>query len=193
MSAYRKGPLRPLRKRLATAQGGVCPICEGGGLTAKNGTLDHIIPQSRGGTGALANLRLAHKKCNSRRGNQYNSDILHTVTAKTGETVRIRCPKCGDEYSGKVPGLPTTGIPCPTGQHRAALVDLALGPQGVWLNDPQNDDRCNARAYELLDDNGNAIFVAICWHNWRGLSRKTEREAQEDARQERADYRASLR
>jgi 5-methylcytosine-specific restriction endonuclease McrA len=74
LSAYRSygrrgKPRRLLRERLAAAQAGVCPICNGDDLTAKNGTLDHIRPKSRGGSGALVNLRLAHKKCNSRRGN----------------------------------------------------------------------------------------------------------------------------
>jgi 5-methylcytosine-specific restriction endonuclease McrA len=31
---------------------------------------DHILPVSRGGTHALANLRLAHVGCNSSRGNR---------------------------------------------------------------------------------------------------------------------------
>lgn len=33
-------------------------------------SLDHITPRSRGGTHALANLRLAHHRCNSSRGNR---------------------------------------------------------------------------------------------------------------------------
>lgn len=32
-------------------------------------TLDHIIPQSKGGTWKTSNLRAAHKLCNSIRGN----------------------------------------------------------------------------------------------------------------------------
>lgn len=34
------------------------------------GTLDHVIPVTRGGTNDLANLRLAHMHCNRSRGNR---------------------------------------------------------------------------------------------------------------------------
>lgn len=32
-------------------------------------TIDHLVPRSRGGTSDLGNLRLAHRRCNNRRGN----------------------------------------------------------------------------------------------------------------------------
>ncbi len=32
-------------------------------------TIDHIQPQSKGGTDRLDNLRLAHERCNRKRGN----------------------------------------------------------------------------------------------------------------------------
>lgn len=32
-------------------------------------SFDHILPRSRGGTTELSNLRLAHRDCNSARGN----------------------------------------------------------------------------------------------------------------------------
>lgn len=75
-------PRGVIRERLALAQGGVCPICEGDDLTADNGTLDRILPGSRGGTYALANLRLAHKKCNSRR---RDGDVLELRHFPTGD------------------------------------------------------------------------------------------------------------
>ena len=31
-------------------------------------TIDHLVPRSRGGSADLANLRLAHRRCNNRRG-----------------------------------------------------------------------------------------------------------------------------
>jgi hypothetical protein len=34
------------------------------------GTADHLLPRSLGGTNALSNLKLAHKGCNTKRGNK---------------------------------------------------------------------------------------------------------------------------
>jgi 5-methylcytosine-specific restriction endonuclease McrA len=46
--------------------GTVCALCGGEGADTK----DHIIPRSLGGSDALDNLRPAHRRCNSRRGNR---------------------------------------------------------------------------------------------------------------------------
>ncbi|WP_193319017.1 HNH endonuclease [Nonomuraea phyllanthi] len=45
---------------------GVCQICRKR-VRAGEWSLDHIIPLSRGGTHETANVRLAHKRCNSRK------------------------------------------------------------------------------------------------------------------------------
>lgn len=44
-------------------QGRTCWLCGGGGADSA----DHEIPRSRGGTDHPANLRPAHRRCNSRR------------------------------------------------------------------------------------------------------------------------------
>lgn len=44
--------------------GTICHLCGCDGAD----TADHIVPRSRGGTDELANLRPAHRSCNSRRG-----------------------------------------------------------------------------------------------------------------------------
>lgn len=41
-------------------------------LPAKKLTLDHLLPQSKGGSHSLENLRLACVPCNSERGNSLN-------------------------------------------------------------------------------------------------------------------------
>lgn len=64
-----------MRRKLATVaerDGWVCQLCFGvvdPGVTSGRwmATLDHVIPLSAGGTGALANLQLAHKRCNGQR------------------------------------------------------------------------------------------------------------------------------
>lgn len=45
--------------------GTVCHLCGRPGAT----TADHVLPRSRGGENVLANLRPAHGRCNSSRGN----------------------------------------------------------------------------------------------------------------------------
>ncbi len=46
-----------------------CWIC-GLPVTLDVATKDHVIPKSKGGTEADANMRLAHEKCNRDRGNE---------------------------------------------------------------------------------------------------------------------------
>lgn len=62
------------RRDLHARQNGRCAIC-GTGLSPRaegaiSATFDHIIPKSRGGSGAIHNLRLVHKVCNKMRGNE---------------------------------------------------------------------------------------------------------------------------
>lgn len=56
---------RKRRKRLAVYQRDLyrCKLC-GKQLTYEDATLDHVIPRSRGGSGALNNLVTACKPCN---------------------------------------------------------------------------------------------------------------------------------
>lgn len=82
-----KGPKRSgaraskLIPRLAERDGWICHLCGEpidsqlpySGPEARHGhraTLDHLLPHSLGGRTRLENLRLAHAKCNSRRGNR---------------------------------------------------------------------------------------------------------------------------
>lgn len=60
---------------LAARDGWLCWLCEGEiapdappGSPA-SATVDHVVPKSRGGRTELANLRLAHRRCNTVRGN----------------------------------------------------------------------------------------------------------------------------
>jgi HNH endonuclease len=55
---------------VAERDGGICYLW-GEPVTAKSGrwgaTLDHVRPASRGGERSYANVRLAHRSCNSRK------------------------------------------------------------------------------------------------------------------------------
>jgi 5-methylcytosine-specific restriction endonuclease McrA len=48
------------------------PICD------DKPTLDHIVPRSKGGRNAIANLRLAHEECNRKRGDGPVPELLLT-------------------------------------------------------------------------------------------------------------------
>lgn len=61
--------------RVAERDGWWCWLC-GGAIdphcpdeSPSRATLDHLVPRSRGGSSDLGNLRLAHRRCNMRRGN----------------------------------------------------------------------------------------------------------------------------
>jgi hypothetical protein len=65
-----------VRARLIDRDGPVCWIC-GGEVdldvppTAPGApTVDHVLPRARGGSSDPANLRLAHRRCNGRRGSR---------------------------------------------------------------------------------------------------------------------------
>jgi 5-methylcytosine-specific restriction endonuclease McrA len=62
-------PARLSRQNLATAWGSRCGYC-GVSLASEEITFDHILPRSRGGASAWANLALACVACNTRKGNR---------------------------------------------------------------------------------------------------------------------------
>lgn len=65
-----------VRKRMFKKQKGLCHLCgETMAISQERceddafATFDHIVPRSHGGTASQENLRLAHKRCNVKRGN----------------------------------------------------------------------------------------------------------------------------
>jgi len=56
-----------LKDAVIARDGYTCGIC-GGGVEAKDLSIDHIIPVSRGGSAELENLQVAHLICNIRKG-----------------------------------------------------------------------------------------------------------------------------
>lgn len=62
---WRTNPQRArLRRYVLVRDRGVCWLCGLGGAT----TVDHIVPQSRGGSDHPSNLAAAHARCNYSRG-----------------------------------------------------------------------------------------------------------------------------
>lgn len=66
----------PLRAQIAVRDAWACQLCKQGVDPAipygdpMYGTLDHVVPVSRGGTNEFANLQLAHMVCNQRKSNR---------------------------------------------------------------------------------------------------------------------------
>lgn len=54
------------RRNLALRDGGKCQYC-GVNVSSKTGTMDHVIPRSRGGTHTWENVVLACSKCNQKK------------------------------------------------------------------------------------------------------------------------------
>jgi HNH endonuclease len=58
--------------RIAERDGWWCWLCgdaiDPAAIGPWQGTIDHLVPRSRGGSGEMGNLRLAHRRCNNRRG-----------------------------------------------------------------------------------------------------------------------------
>jgi hypothetical protein len=92
---------------LLEEHGPYCWLC--GGFIEGKPTLDHIVPYSRGGRNAIANLRLAHDLCNQRRGSgpvptllltaamQLSAIAAATGTAKTPQAVECEASQSGPQ------------------------------------------------------------------------------------------------
>jgi 5-methylcytosine-specific restriction endonuclease McrA len=74
MSSFKKGQKERIKQQLFVEQFGLCWLCDfpmrlPASKHKDSATVDHVIPVSKGGTNARANLRLAHRRCNTLRSN----------------------------------------------------------------------------------------------------------------------------
>lgn len=69
MSAGRRHKLNKAR-RIIKRDGVLCAICGEPFTAERMYTFDHIEPKIHGGDMTVANLQLAHKTCNQKRGSQ---------------------------------------------------------------------------------------------------------------------------
>lgn len=67
-----------LRRLVVQTYGRTCWLCHSPILGTVS--VDHVVPRSKGGGDDIGNLRPAHMKCNSRRGNRDAPRPLRTVT-----------------------------------------------------------------------------------------------------------------
>lgn len=71
---------RPVRHAVLERDGFRCQYCGCNGLTVEDGTVDHITPQSFGGSHKADNLRAACRPCNSRRGSKTMEEFRFLLT-----------------------------------------------------------------------------------------------------------------
>ena len=69
LEAYNDPQYRKLRNILLSAAV-ICSICGKGKEKDNPFTVDHIVPVSKKGSNDASNMRIAHLKCNSKRGNK---------------------------------------------------------------------------------------------------------------------------
>jgi hypothetical protein len=58
------------RLKVYARDGNKCTICGSG----KDLCIDHIVPESKGGSSDISNLRILCKSCNSRKGSKHEQD-----------------------------------------------------------------------------------------------------------------------
>lgn len=68
--ALHRTQVEPVNRELVAARDRwLCSIC-GGEVTRKTWSLDHVVPLTKGGHHTYANVALAHRRCNSSKGNK---------------------------------------------------------------------------------------------------------------------------
>lgn len=70
------------KAKLLVQQGNNCMYCKTKFKSLEEITLDHIVPQSKGGTDALVNLGLSCHKCNREKGNFLLTEYLRAKEIK---------------------------------------------------------------------------------------------------------------
>ena len=66
-------------RKLAKAQGWLCPLC---GERLRNGTpfnVDHIRPKAKGGSNSLKNKQITHAVCNTRKADSWDGISGHAI------------------------------------------------------------------------------------------------------------------
>lgn len=69
MGMFNSARKRRIKTKMFSEQAEKCFWCQRA-MQMTDASFDHLVPRSRGGGNALANLVLAHKACNTARGDQ---------------------------------------------------------------------------------------------------------------------------
>lgn len=127
---------RALRDRVAQTAGHRCGYCRTPeSITGVRLSIEHIIPETRGGLTVEENLWLACRECNEFKGNR-----THGRDPATGRTVRLWNPRrrrWSDDFAWSEKGTVNRGM-TPSG--RATVIALRLNrphlvaARSVWSN-----------------------------------------------------------
>lgn len=97
-----------LRRKLLQKQNGLCHWCHGG-MQPFDRTLDHLLPHSMGGPYISANLVLAHRSCNARRGSRFSMasveklpDLVLALAIENLQTLKASAYEAVSESQGRV-------------------------------------------------------------------------------------------
>ena len=77
-----------VKAALWNSRPGQCGIC-GEELCFEKATIDHIIATTRGGTDDLSNLQLAHRECNTGKGNRVLEGLRPRPVKKEGGRIMV--------------------------------------------------------------------------------------------------------
>lgn len=145
-------------ERIAARDGWSCWLCGGDIDPAAaesspwRATADHLVPRSRGGSSDLANLRLAHRRCNNRRGShlpelEWPGDWPMLSAAHVWTSLARLAPRPGTSEVVALAPLPDLAEQAaawvieaaeglvPGGWEAWTVADPA-GPVAVWLRRP---------------------------------------------------------
>lgn len=78
-------PRRWQKSHLIKKYGNICSVCEEPFLNKKEITIDHVIPESKGGLDVIENMKLAHDRCNQLKGNMTPEEFV--IFQRGGELV----------------------------------------------------------------------------------------------------------
>jgi len=78
---------------LTERDGPDCFLCGEPFVSQEDVTFDHWVPQSRGGTWEISNLRLMHKRCNALKGDTMPVDDKTVIINKRESTFRTKAVK----------------------------------------------------------------------------------------------------
>lgn len=139
----------------------------------------------------LMDLLREHARAERRLQLRVNRTLPESEAIRAGDPVRVVCPDCEGEYEARAPRFPLLPIECPSCLEQVLPVELVLAPAaGVWVLDPFYPE-CNARAFEIRDDEGLTVLVAFCQCGTQhGPRRLTKSEAVRDAAEHRLAKRA---
>ncbi len=144
--------------RIADRDGWACWLC-GGGIdpaapsgSPASGTLDHVVPRSRGGSNELSNLRLAHRRCNIHRGSHlpeldWPADWPLLMAGRLWTAIARLAPRPGAAEVVALSPLPDLAETAASwvveraesfvpGGWESWTVPDAAGPVAVWLRRP---------------------------------------------------------